>query len=121
MGVGLWLLLGEGYDRGMKFLELVKKARSFRRFVEAEPVPPEVLRELVDLVRYVPSAGNQHPLRNRIVSDAVDRQSVFAHLEWAGLLKDWRGPKEGERPTGYILILSAMGKNPGIDIGIAAQ
>ncbi|MDH3359195.1 MAG: nitroreductase family protein, partial [Desulfobacteraceae bacterium] len=39
-------------------------------------------------------------------------------------LKDWRGPKEGERPSGYIIILSDFEKANdfvGYDCGIASQ
>ncbi len=105
----------------MNLIDLVKKARSFRRFVEADPVSPSVVRELVDLIRYVPCGGNQQPLRYRIVTDAAERTAVFAHLKWAGQLKDWGGPKEGERPTAYVIVLAAAGKSPATDLGIAAQ
>lgn len=105
----------------MNLLELVKKARSFRRYIEDDRIPPAVMRELVDLVRYVPSAGNQQPLRYRLVTEITECAAVFVHLKWAGLLKEWGGPIEGERPSGYIIILSPAGKNPAIDIGIAAQ
>ena len=48
---------------------------------------------------------------------------MFPCLAWAGFLTDWPGPSEGERPTGYIVILSDVSLNPkaDVDVGIAAQ
>ncbi|MGC2434223.1 MAG: nitroreductase family protein, partial [Desulfobaccales bacterium] len=42
---------------------------------------------------------------------------------WAGYLKDWPGPSEGERPAAYIVVLgdTEISKNFGCDHGIAAQ
>ena len=106
----------------MTFHDLVRRARSIRRFVESEPVPEAVLRELVDIARLVPSGGNQQPLRYRLVHGAEVRQ-LDPLVAWAGLLKGWGGPKPGERPAGFILILSDAAKPqpPQTDIGIAAQ
>ena len=101
------------------FADLVKKARSIRRFDEQDPIPPDTLRELVDIARLVPSAGNHQPLRYCLISSTEDRQRLFPSLAWAGALKDWDGPGPGERPTGYILILSRREAGP--DLGIAAQ
>jgi nitroreductase len=103
------------------FAALVRNARSVRRYVEDDPIPPQVVRQLVDVARFVPSASNRQPLRYRIVTNAEQRQLVFAHLRWAGALKDWGGPGQAERPSGYIIVLAPMGMNPSTDVGIAAQ
>ena len=44
-------------------------------------------------------------------------------MGWAAYLKDWPGPKEGERPAAYIIILgdTAVTHNFRCDHGIAAQ
>ncbi|HEX2973963.1 MAG TPA: nitroreductase family protein [Tepidisphaeraceae bacterium] len=103
------------------FAALVKKARSYRRFNESDPIPPQMVRELVDWVRLVSSAANQQPLRYRIVTDVGEREQLFRHLKWAAALKDWGGPVEGQRPTAYIVICAPVGKSPATDVGIAAQ
>jgi nitroreductase len=48
---------------------------------------------------------------------------IFPHTRWAGYLKDWDGPVEGERPAAYILILgdTDIRASFGCDHGIAAQ
>lgn len=101
---------------------LVRACRSYRRFDEGDPIPRALLEELVDLARSVASGANRMPLRYRVVSEAGERESVFAQLKWAGALKDWDGPAAGERPTGYIVVCDAGGgATTAVDEGIAAQ
>ncbi len=110
------------------FEELVRRARTCRRFDESTRVPREFLLELVNLARVVPCGANAQRLRFHVVSGAEDCARVFDELAWAGALKDWDGPIEGERPTGYIGILAerAVPGKPAApitdtDTGIAAQ
>ena len=102
--------------------DLVEKNRSYRRFFQ-EPITREMLRELVGLARLTASASNRQPLRYILISSPETCADVFPCLSWAGFLTDWPGPEEGERPTGYIVILSdiSISPKPGIDVGIAAQ
>ena len=81
------------------FAALVKQARSCRRFKNADPVPPDLVRQWIDTTRFVPSGGNQQPLRYRIVTGPQECAQVFPHTKWAASLKDWKGPTESERPT----------------------
>ncbi|OPY84537.1 MAG: putative NAD(P)H nitroreductase YodC [Syntrophus sp. PtaU1.Bin208] len=107
----------------MMLRELVLKNRSYRRFEENEPLSEETLRELVDLARLSPSAANLQPLRFLLSADSEKNARIFPCLAWAGYLKDWPGPSEGERPSAYIVILgdTSIARSFGCDHGIAAQ
>jgi len=103
--------------------DLIVKSRSYRRFQEDFAVERETLRELVDLARLSPSAANVQPLKYMLSCDGERNAEIFAHLAWAGYLRDWPGPAEGERPSAYIIILGDTEISPsfGCDYGIAAQ
>jgi nitroreductase len=103
--------------------ELVHRTRSYRRFHEDVAVAGETLRELVDLARHSASGSNRQPLKFILSCDPETNASIFPHTRWAGFLKDWPGPAEGERPTAYIVILgdTEISKGFGCDHGIAAQ
>jgi nitroreductase len=107
----------------MKLGELVLKNRSYRRFFENVPIEHETLRQLVDLARLSGSAANLQPLKYMLSVDQELNASIFPHLRWAGYLKDWDGPAEGERPSGYIVILGdqTITKSFDCDHGIVAQ
>jgi len=103
--------------------DLIRRNRTFRRFHQNESVNSETLRELVNLARLGASAGNMQPLKYAISSDRELNARIFPTLAWAGYLKDWPGPPEGERPAAYVIILgdTNISSNFGCDHGIAAQ
>ena len=103
--------------------DLVVKNRSCRRFDQGFAVTAETLRELVDLARLSGSAGNKQPLKYILSSDPQKNAVIFPNLAWAGYLKDWPGPAEGERPAAYIIMLGDREISPSFDFdnGIAAQ
>jgi nitroreductase len=103
--------------------ELLSRSRSYRRFHQDQPLDEKTLLELVDLARLCPSAANRQPLKYLIACDPDRNATIFAHLRWAAALKDWPGPPEGQRPTGYIIIFgdSRISHNFYCDHGIAAQ
>lgn len=105
------------------FRDIVLKTRSYRRFYEEFNVSTETLRELVDLARNTASTVNSQALKYKLVNSKEENEKVFRNLAWAGLLKDWPGPEEGERPSAYIIIMCdlALGCNKHFDDGIAAQ
>jgi nitroreductase len=103
--------------------ELIFKSRSYRRFDQQYRIKNQTLRELVDLARLSPSAANLQPLKYILSHEPQKNALIFPHLGWAGYLKDWSGPAEGERPSAYIVILgdTRITKSFGCDHGIAAQ
>jgi len=103
--------------------DLVGKNRSYRRFDSSVGVSTEVLTGLAGLARLCPSSRNQQALKFILINDPDRCKLVFSTLAWAGYLKDWPGPGENERPTGYIIILgdTRLGSKFEIDLGIAAQ
>ncbi len=107
----------------MRFRELVTRSRSIRRFDESFEVSDAMLRELVELACYVPSAANKQLLRFMPVSGANMLDKVFPCLKWAGYLKEWPGPEPGERPTAALVMLcrKADALSVACDSGIAAQ
>jgi nitroreductase len=103
--------------------DLIVKNRSYRRFYQEVPIARETLKELVDLARLSASAANLQPLKYILSCEPGDNTLIFACLRWAGYIKDWRGPAEGERPSAYIIILGDTRISTGFlcDHGIAAQ
>ena len=103
--------------------ELVKGNRSCRRFHQDVPVSLETLKGLVNLARLSASAANLQPLKYLLSCEAEKNAAIFSCLAWAGYLKDWPGPAEGERPAAYIVVLldRQIAKDAGCDHGIAAQ
>ena len=103
--------------------DLVRKTRTYRRFHQERAVEEQALRELVDLGRLSASGGNVQSLKYMISCDPEKNATIFPHLKWAGYLKDWAGPDEGERPAAYVVILldKDVSKGSGVDHGIAAQ
>ncbi len=79
--------------------------RSYRRFDQIKKIERAVLEELVGLARISGSGANLQPLRFALSVDEEVNEKIFPFIKWAGYLSDWDGPKDGERPTAYILIV----------------
>lgn len=107
----------------MDIKELVYTARTCRRFVESERLSLANLEWLVDCARVAPCTRNAQVLRFIAAHTEAACATIFPCTRWAGALKDWGGPFEGERPTGYIAILvpKGSGRLVHMDVGIAAQ
>ena len=103
--------------------DLIRKNRSYRRFEESFAIEEGTLRELVNLGRLSPSAGNAQPLKYVLSANPERNMLIFPTLRWAAYLQDWPGPAEGERPSAYIIVLgdTEISKNFSCDHGIACQ
>ncbi len=103
--------------------DLIRQNRSYRRFYKDYPISQKTLKELVELARLSASAANLQPLKFILSYDTEKNQKIFSQLSWAGYLEDWPGPKIGERPSAYIIILgdTKIKESFGCDHGIAAQ
>lgn len=105
--------------------DLVVKSRSYRVFDEIFKLEKEDLVDLIELSRFSPCGKNGQYLRFIPIYKEEILNKIYPYLAWAAYLKDWSGPKEGERPTGIILIVSKEGTltDPilACDVGIVSQ
>ncbi len=103
--------------------DLIRKNRSCRRFYQDHAVDRDTLEGLVNLARLSASAGNLQPLKYILSREPEMNADIFPCLAWAGYLKEWQGPKEGEQPSAYIVLLTdtRISRDAGCDHGIACQ
>ncbi len=105
------------------FKDLVKKARSVRRFINDYRIEDEVIYDILDTARLTPSAANRQPVKFFISNNQDLNNKIFPCVGWAGYLQDWVGPEPEERPSAYIILFTEMQFAPhlSIDPGIIAQ
>ena len=103
--------------------DLILKNRSYRRFYQDVSITMETLKGLINLARLSPAAANVQPLKYILSNESKMNESIFKYLSWAGYLTDWDGPKDGEKPSAYIIILGdkEIKDSFGVDPGIVAQ
>ena len=70
----------------MEIIEAIRSRRSIRSF-KTDPVPGEVLRDLMKVCRWAPSASNIQPwefavLGGKVIQEAKDRLVERAKAEW---------------------------------------
>jgi len=97
--------------------------RSYRRFYQEQDIPQEHLISMVEAARLSPSSRNVQPIKFYINNNREMNARIFPHLGWAGYLKEWKGPQEGERPASYIIFLhdKSISATYSCDNGIFAQ
>ena len=104
-------------------IDTIKKNRSYRRFYQDRKIDIDAIKKIINLARLSPSGANFQPLKYTITNTPEKNRQVFETLSWAGYLKDWNCPIEGERPSAYIVVLgdNNIKKDVATDSGIAAQ
>lgn len=107
----------------LMLIDIVKRNRSYRRFFQDKPIDRKELIDLVGLARLCPTGRNLQPLKFFLSNDELLNKKIYPSLAWAGYLKDWDGPVEGERPSAYIVILEdrRISESTQWDQGIMAQ
>jgi len=107
----------------MMIRELIERNRTYRRFYQDVEVSQETLRELIDLARLSSTGGNLQSLKYVLSQTPETNMAIFETLKWAGYLKDWDGPVEGEKPSAYVVVLHDQKISKGFywDHGIAVQ
>lgn len=65
----------------MDFVKVVEKRRSIRRY-RADPVPDDLIKEILESARVAPSAGNRQPCHFIVVKD-VEKKKALGLREWA--------------------------------------
>ena len=110
----------------MSMKELIKESRSFRSFDPSSPLSHDVLADLVECVRYVPSSRNLQALKFRLVTSPEECAALLPLTRWAGLLRDMEIPPKGHAPTAYVVICVDTSLTENItpflkDVGICAQ
>jgi len=100
-----------------------RQNRSYRRFFQNENISEEQLMMMADAARLSPSSRNVQPIKFYICNDRDMNDRIFPNLGWAGYLKEWDGPVEGERPSAYIILLhdTSVSQGYSCDNGIFAQ
>lgn len=103
-------------------LDLVKRARSYRRYDPTKPLSKDDLKAFVEAARLTPSAGNLQRLRYLAVTEKSEVLTLTKEVKWAGYLSDWDGPADSEAPAAYLILLSPESSGVSqIDVGIAAE
>ncbi|MBM3299114.1 MAG: nitroreductase family protein, partial [Deltaproteobacteria bacterium] len=68
--------MGKIDDREQDLLDLIKTRRSIRQFT-SDPVPAEVLREIVHAGIWAPTGSNQQEVRFYVTTDPADIRALW--------------------------------------------
>ena len=104
----------------MNIYEFIKSRRTIRKFRQDE-LSVEQLNKYIDAARVAPSAANIQPLKYVVVKSREMSEKMFPLVKWAGYLAPDYNPKEGERPTAYIVVCADTTiRKAGYDMDIGA-
>lgn len=103
--------------------EMILRNRSCRRYYQDRRVSLDTLQELVDLARLAPSGYNRQGLKYVLSNEAILNRRINDCLIWAGYIKGWKSPPEGEKPAAFIIMVRDTRLGPMLtpDQGFAAM
>ena len=110
----------------MSIGEVLREARSVRKFDNSKRIDISVLRDTVEDLRYTPSTANIQPLKFYLAADEEKCRVIRANTAWARMLPGYDGPSPDEDPSAYIVICHDLDIAPEPerflrDVGICAQ
>jgi nitroreductase len=88
----------------MSLYDLILSRRSIRQF-RSEPIPRDVLTDIVNAGRLAPSAANRQPLEFIVVDEESKKEEIYPCLKWAGYIAPEGNPKPGQEPQAYIVVI----------------
>lgn len=104
----------------MDIYNFIKSRRTIRKF-KNEQLTREQLEKYIDAARVAPSAANIQPLKYVAVQSKEMAEKMFPLVKWAGYLAPLYNPKEGERPTAYVVVCADTTiRKSGYDMDIGA-
>lgn len=108
----------------MNISELYRGCRSFRRFKQ-EPLPEELLHEMMENARIASSAHNAQPGRYVVVTKKEVLEAMHPLVVFASSLPRELGePKADEQPTAYVVVSKMAGADESfcdMDLGLAVD
>ena len=104
--------------------EAIRSRRTIRRYKQ-EPIPLDLLKNLIDLARLAPMAKNIQALEFIIVRESKNVNELFKMVKYASSLpEDQRTPERGREPTAFIIVLintTIKSEYVDYDVGAAVQ
>ena len=89
----------------MDVMELLASRRTYRRFTQ-QPVPDDVIADMVEAVRLSSCGANRQAIRLVVVRSPEMVAAVQPLVKWAAYLPPEQGaPKENERPTLFAAVV----------------
>ncbi|MCF0144149.1 MAG: nitroreductase family protein [Firmicutes bacterium] len=90
----------------MDLMKLLETRRTYRRFDQSREIPQEVIEKMMAAQRLASCSVNSQRLRYIVVKTPELVEKVFPNTKWAARLPKEQGtPKEGERPTLFVLVV----------------
>ena len=111
----------QGEIQIMDVMEVLRTRRTFRAFTQ-EPVPQDVLMDILEAGRLANCGANRQSLRFAVAQKPEDVAKLCELTKWAAAIPNGAGtPAPEQRPTLYIVILqdTSVTGHSDIDVGIA--